>query len=48
MAPISALRYRFFVRRSSSQKELHTGRGAMKLSQQKSFFLSKITLLQFM
>jgi hypothetical protein len=28
-APISALRSRFFVRRASSQKELHSGRGAV-------------------
>ncbi|ROI09842.1 hypothetical protein EGI11_03545 [Chryseobacterium sp. H3056] len=29
-APLSALRSRFFARRSSSQKELHSGRGASR------------------
>jgi hypothetical protein len=29
-APFSALRSRFFARRSSSQKELHSGRGASR------------------
>ena len=40
MAHISALHSRFFVRRSSSQKELRSGRGAIPLSFTNSGFIS--------
>ena len=39
-APISALHSRFFVRRTSSQKELRSGRGAIPLSFTNSGFIS--------
>ena len=38
MAAISAFRSRFFARRSSSQKELHSSRAAVRSKQQMRFF----------